>query len=287
MSEIKGEKINCMEVDIDFIIHNVKSSKLYPYVITNSQTKLSCIRPSPLHGRSIVVDFNPTLDRFTITKGNGLTYFPFGFISTHELEDHAWGYLRTEDAIRDFKSGEYIKNLGILTNIMEALFLLKEQIIRLPDGVSKIQPTILQYSVICPYRIADIPFLSKELVYYFIKRWPDLFDINYSELHCNAAEVLLKNIHLLHKSDVLHNAIHAQNYSLSLELLDFELARTPSTPYKNEYEEQTYIKLQKREVIQSLEIVNQIAFYFNEKINSKILREIMIKNGFEKYLYPS
>ncbi|MBK9320810.1 MAG: hypothetical protein IPM91_19805 [Bacteroidetes bacterium] len=90
----------------------------------------------------------------------------------------------------------------------------------------------------------------------------------------------------MHKSEVLHNAIHIQNYTLSLELIDFELSRTPTTPYENENEEKSYKILQKREIIQSLEIVNQIAFYFKENINTKILRQIMIKNGFENYLYP-
>jgi hypothetical protein len=169
---------------------------------------------------------------------------------------------------------------------MEAVFTLEPEIIRLPNSVSNFNPTILQYSATCPYRIADIPFLSEELVDYFINSWSNLFEINHTEVHCNAAEVLLNNIRLLHENSILHNAIHIQNYSLSLELLDFELSRTPTTPYENENDEKSYKKLQKREIIQSLEIIHQIAFYFKENINSKILRRIMIKNGFENYLYP-
>jgi hypothetical protein len=284
---IEAEKINCIEVPVDLIIYNPKSSNLYPYIIVNEEKKIICFKPSPLHGRSIMVDFNPTLDRFIITKGNGLTYFPFGFVSTKELDDYAWGYLRKKDAIRDFRSGEYIKSLGILSNNMEAVFTLKEQTIRLPDYISKIEATILQYNVICPYRISDIPFLSRELVLSFVDRWPELHENIHSEKHCTAAEVLLRNIRLMHENDVLHNAIHSQNYTLSLELLDFELSRTPITPYDNDNDEKTYKKLQKREVIQSLEVVNQIAFFFKEKINSKALQQIMIKNGFENYLQPS
>ncbi len=287
ISEFEGVKINCIEVDIDLIIDNPKSSKLYPYIVVNKETKISCFKPSPLHGRSIVTDFTPTLGRFTITKGNGLTYFPFGFVSTKELEDYAWGYLRKDDALRDYNSGEYIRSLGILTNNMEAVFTLKEQIIRLLNCISKIEPTILQYNVICPYRISDIPFLSKEVILSYVNRWADLHENIHSEIHCTSAEVLLRNIRLMHENHVLHNAIHSQNYTLSLELLDFELSRTPITPYDNDIDEKTYKKLQKREVIQSLEIVNQIAFFFKEKINSKALRQIMIKNGFENYLQPS
>lgn len=282
--EIEAEKINCIDVPIDLIIYNPKSSNLYPYIIVDEKTKISCFKSSPQHGRSIIVDFNPSQDSFIITKGNGLTYFPFGFVSTQEIEDYAWGYLRKQDAIRDFMSGEYINSLGILTNNMEAVFSLRDQTIRFPDHLSKIEATILQYNVICPFRISDIPFLSRELILSFVNRWPELHENIHSEKHCTAAEVLLRNIRLFNENDVLHNAIHSQNYTLSLELLDFELARTPITPYDNKIDEENYKKLQKREVIQSLEIVNQIAFFFKEKINNKVLQEIMIKNGFENYL---
>ncbi len=284
--KIEGIPINCKAVNVKTVLLSKENIKYFPQLIIEEETILKCISPSPLHGRSLIANYNIDSNRYTITKGNGLTYFPFGFVSTKELEEYAWGYLRTEDAIRDYNSGEYIKSIGILTNKMEAVFVLEEQTIRLPNSISKIDPTILQYSVICPYRIADIPFLSKELVYYFINRWSNLFEINHSEIHCNAAEVVLNNIRLMHKNEVLHNAIHIQNYTLSLELIDFELSRTPTTPYENENDEKAYKILQKREIIQSLEIVNQIAFYFKENINTKILRQIMIKNGFENYLYP-
>lgn len=284
--KIEGIPINCKSANIKTVLQSKENIKYFSLVTFEEETKLKCISPSPLHGRSLIANYNFDSNRYIIIKGSGLTYFPFGFISTKELEDYAWGYLRTEDAIRDYKSGNYINSIGILTNKMEAVFTLEQEIIRLSNSVSNIEPTILQYSVICPYRIADIPFLSKELVDYFINSWSNVFEINYREVHCNVAEVLLNNIRMLHENNVLHNAIHIQNYSLSLELLDFELSRTPVTPYENENDEKSYKKLQKREIIQSLEIVNQIAFYFKENINSKILRQIMIKNGFENYLYP-
>jgi hypothetical protein len=285
-SKIEGIPINCKAVNIKTVLLSKENIKYFPLLTFEEETKLKCFSPSPLHGRSLIANYNLDSNRYIITKGSGLTYFPFGFISTKELEDYAWGYLRTEDAIRDYKSGNYIKSIGILTNEMEAVFTLEQEIIRLPNSVSNFNPTILQYSATCPYRIADIPFLSEELVDYFINSWSNLFEINHTEVHCNAAEVLLNNIRLLHENSILHNAIHIQNYSLSLELLDFELSRTPTTPYENENDEKSYKKLQKREIIQSLEIIHQIAFYFKENINSKILRRIMIKNGFENYLYP-
>lgn len=285
--KIEGTPINFKTVNVKDILLSKESVKYFSLVIVEDETALKCILPSPLHGRSLIVNYDIDSERYIITKGNGLTYFPFGFVATEELDNYAWGYLRKEDAIRDFKSGDYINGLGVLSNKMEAVFTLEPQVISFSNRTLEIEPTILQYNVICPYRISDIPFISKELVSYFINNWANLFEIKYTEIHCNAAEVLLNNIKTMHENEVLHNAIHSQNYTLSLELLDFELSRTPITPYDNEGDEQTYKKLQKREIIQSLEIVNQIAFYFKENINTKLLRQIMIKYGFENYLYPS
>ncbi len=284
---IEGIPVYCKTVNIKEILFSKENVKIFPQIISEEQTNFKSISPSPLHGRSTIANFDNKSNRYTITKGNGLTYFPYGFIATEELEDYAWGLLRKEDAIRDYLSSDFVSGLGILTNKMEAVFAIDMQPIRFSNQTYEIEPTILQYNVICPYRISDIPFLSKELVSSFINNWSKVFEIKYSEIHCNAAEVLLNNIKTMDENEVLHNAIHSQNYTLSLELVDFELSRTPITPYDNENDEQSYKKLQKREIIQSLEIVNHIAFYFKEKLNSKLLRHIMIKNGFENYLFPS
>jgi hypothetical protein len=284
--KIEGVPVNCKPVKIKEILFTKENVEYFSQIIVEVQTYYKSISPSPLHGRSIIAKFDIDTGRFTMTKGNGLTYFPYGFISTEELENYAWGYLRKKDAIRDYLCGDFVSSLGVLCNKMEAVFTLEPQTILFSDKTYEIEPTILQYNVICPYRISDIPFLSKEIVLYYINNWSKLFEIKYSEIHCNAAEVLLKNIKIMHKNEVLHNAIHSQNYTLCLELLDFELSRTPLNPYENEADEKIYKKLQKREIIQSLEIVNQIAFYFKEPINNKILRQIMIKNGFEHYLTP-
>lgn len=285
--KIEGKPINCKAVNIKEILFSKENVKYFSQIIVEEQTNYKSISPSPLHGRSIIANFDIDSNRYTITKGNGLTYFPYGFIATEELENYAWGYLRKEDAIRDYLSGDFVRGLGIICNKMEAVFTLEPQTIQFSNKAYEVKPTILQYNVICPYRISDIPFLSKEIVLSYINNWPKLFEIKYSEIHCNAAEVLLKNIKTMHRNEVLHNAIHSQNYTLSLELLDFELSRTPLTPYESEADEKLYKKLQKREIIQSLEIVNQLAFYFKESINNKLLRQIMIKNGFENYLSPS
>jgi len=282
---MEGTLINCSITTVQEVIFSKEKYKFYPYISSKQETKLKLYCPSPIHGRSIVVDFDKKTKRYIITKGNGLTYFPFGFISTQELEGHAWGFLSKKDAKRDFLSGEYINNLGILTNKMEAVYSLEKQTINTLDQKYEIEPFILQYNVECPYRIADLPYISNNLKNKFIKTWATKTNDNYKDYHCMAADIMLQNTHKMHSNGVLHNAIHNQNYSLSLELLDFELARTPDSPYGSSIDEEKFEILQKREVIQSLEIVNYVAFHFNEKINIKVLKTILRKYGYSKLNY--
>lgn len=277
-SDLKKLFVNVSKVKVDKILFTQEDIIYYPFFISGSSEGVFVEVPSPLHGRSIIADYDKKTNRFIITKGNGLTYFPFGFITTQELEGFAWGYLRQEDAIRDYSTGLYVESLGLSTNKMEAVFTLEPLTIR-SFGMSKtVNPTILQYNVLCPYRLADIPFLSRNTVKKYLKLW-----FNFSEekeFHCIAAEIFLKNLKVMREHDVLHNAIHSQNYTLALELVDFELSRSPITPYGSPEDEKNYPHLMDREIIQSLEIVNYVAFQLDESLNVKKLNKLMLKYGF-------
>jgi hypothetical protein len=284
--EIEGLKISCQRSVIDDILYQKVNVPLQNFIIAKKETNLKLISPSPIHGRSLITHFNKKTNRYTVTKGNGLTYFPYGFVNTKELENNIWGYLNKKDATRDYLSGIYVNELGIKTNLMEAVFSLELQQINTLTNSQVLNPYILQYSVECPYRIHDLPFISNEMRDFYINQWFSYTEEKQIDLHCIAADIMLKNLKIMHSNNVLHNAIHGQNYTLALELLDFELTRTPDTPYDRKEDEKGYSILFNREIIQTLEIVNYIAFYLNEKINSKSLKQIMITNGFEKYLFP-
>lgn len=276
--------IRCKQSKVESIFHENKSGFKYPYIVSKIKGKINCYLSSPLHGRSIIVDFNQKTNRFIVTKGNGLTYFPYGFVSTGELENNAWGFLSLDDGVRDYKSCKYVNGLGIKTNIMEAIYSLSSEKLIFDNKIEYVKPNILQYSVECPYRIADIPFLRKKTINQYVTKWSKTFNSNHNKLHCIATDVLLKNIKTMHDNKILHNAIHSQNYTLSLELLDFELSRTPITPYELVADEAVYLGLQKRELIQSLEIVNQLCYFLKEKIDIKEINKIMGKYGYEGYL---
>ena len=72
MSQLKfeGIPINFNSVKLKDILVKKTGVKCYPYLITEKETNTKLIAPSPLHGRSIIVDFDEETKRYTITKGN-------------------------------------------------------------------------------------------------------------------------------------------------------------------------------------------------------------------------
>ncbi len=187
--------------------------------------------------------------------------------------------LLVNDAIRDFDLGMQISEIDVKTNIMEYVLKLETQI-QLTNG-HVITPVLLQYSVECPYRICDAPFMPKDLLEEQVKNWERLNKENFHHSYLIAANVLIENLRKLHSHQILHNAIHIQNYTWALELLDFEIACSPQIPYLKEEEVNRVEDLYNREIIQTYEIINHIAWYLEEEINYEEIDSLFLKYGFD------
>lgn len=237
---------------------------------------------SPLHGRSFVVNRNG--ERWIISKGNGLSYSSAAFLDTSKVNGDLWGALFKDNAIRDFKIGQEIRSLGIKTNRMEYVLELEKKII-MPTQHREEQSCLLQYSVECPYRISDFSFIPTETFNSEIKKWNKMNDRSFAQYHLIAANILIRNLRILHDNNIMHNAIHAQNYTWALELVDFESARTDKLPYENtEYEK--YVPLLKEgEIVQTYEVLNYIAWCLREKIDYTKIDSLFLEYGFNLSYY--
>lgn len=258
----------------NIICNSNRRDKVYPFLCSIcGDTEIDCV--SPNHGRSFVVGHNK--GRYVISKGNGLSYSQYDFLHTGEFGDYSWGLLIKDDAIRDFKMGEEVSSLGIKTNRMEYVLELEENI-ALPNG-HNVRPILLQYSVECPYRICDIAFMRNQQVIEEISKWRKFNDKNYDEPYLIAANVLVKNLKILHDNNILHNAIHSQNYTWALELLDFEIACSPKHPFEDNVS--NLVKdLFTREILYTYEVINYIAWCLGDKIDYKQIDNIFKDYGF-------
>lgn len=230
---------------------------------------------SPQHGRSFLIQKEK--EHYIISKGNGFSYTAYSLLDTKEFSNHIWGLLLKDAAIRDFLIGIEVQSLGIKTNTMEYVLQLEKD---LHIHNSIIQPYLLQYTVESPYRLSDYPFMSQEQIKKETDKWEDFNYKKYPKKHLIAAEILIKNLHILHSNKILHNAIHLQNYTWALELLDFELARSPQYPYPKAEDEKVFPILYNREIIQTYEIIYNIATFLNEEINDKEIESIFCEYDF-------
>lgn len=259
-------------------------TKPYPLLRDDGgNERMYCI--SPLHGRSFVI-CKSTCGRWIVSKGNGLSYSTVPFLDTSKVNGDMWGALFKENAIRDFEIGQEIRALGVKTNYMEYVLELNRTFI-MPMQQAEAVSYLLQYSVECPYRISDFPFMPMEVLREEVKKWEKVNDRCFSQYYLIAANVLIKNLRIMHDNNIMHNAIHVQNYTWALELVDFEGARTNKLPYDNaEYEK--YVPLLKEgEAIQTYEVLNYIAWCLKERIDYLQIDCLFQDYGFDLSYYQA
>jgi len=255
--------------------------KALPFLYLNKNDEVFFC-PSPLHGRSYVVG-RTNNDRYIVSKGNGLCYTQHYFLHTGEFHDGIWGFLLRQDAERDFVLGQEIEALGIKTNHMEYVLEL-DMNVSLPNG-HNVKPCLLQYDVECPYRISDAVFMSREQLLSEVSKWEQVNERGYAKDHMIAANVMIRNLRILHDHKILHNAIHEQNYTWALELLDFELACSPAHPYSSEDDMRHVKDLFPREILQTYVIINYIAGVLREKIDFAEVDSLFAEYDFDLKQY--
>lgn len=256
---------------------------VYPFII-DRDGKGIIYNLSPIHCRSFFVAKNKG-GRYIITKGNGLSYSMQDFLYTPEMTSNIWGALYKESALRDFYCGGDIQQLGIKTNLMECVIEL-DYPLHIPNSNQTINPCLLQYSVECPWRIADACFMTPKQIWDEVLKW-DRFNVwNYQEEYLIAAHVLISNLSILHKHGVLHNALTIENLTWALELLDFELCHTPEHPYSKEDYISHITDVIDREILDIYRIIIYIAGVLKQKVDFEMIDRLFAIYGFpiEKYI---
>jgi hypothetical protein len=264
------------------ILQSAGDFPVFPFLRSEDGDKeMYCV--SPLHGRSFVVGKSEN-GRSVVSKGNGLSYSAHTFLNTVEMGIESWGLLVEQAAVRDFLCGIEIQQLGIKTNQMEYVLRLKEPITFKNFPNEPVEPILLQYNVECPYRICDAAFMNSKQIASEVEKWQTFNTKHFKERYMIAADVLLSNLRKMHNANVLHNAIHIQNYTWALELLDFELTRTPNHPYSEE-DEKRFPVLYHRELIQTYEVINYIAWCLRENIDYRKIDNLFVEYGFDLNKY--
>ena len=113
--------------------------------------------------------------------------------------------------------------------------------------------------------------------------WKENFGFLYSgdgERLLKGAYVLIYNLLVLQDHNIFHNAIYEQNNIWVLELLDFELACSPTNPYSED--DMRHVKdLFSREIMQTYVIINYIAGVLREEIDFAEVDALFAEYGFD------
>ena len=274
------KEFKAIEVPYKIILSSDKTNKIYPLIRDDNNGYIKIYNPSPLHGRSFVVDKNEETGRYIISKGNGLAYSGHTFFSTSHLRGDLRGALLETDAIRDFNVGTEIQSYGIKTNQFEYVLELLDDIVFEADMDKKTNLALLQYSVESPYRICDYPFMPKSTLLKELEKW-DMLDYNrLGKRYLIAADVIMRNIRIMREHGAMHNAMHTQNITWALELLDFESGRTNTFPYSNPEYESFVLELRESECAQAYEVINYISWCTGEKVDYSEIDKVFENNGF-------
>lgn len=260
------------------ILENQEGDIFYPLLRCKDGDK-EIYSVSPLHGRSFVVGQYED-GRYIVTKGNGLCYTQYPFLYTIETVADVWGLLLKEDALRDYYCNLDIQSLGIKTNKMECVLEL-DYPMYIRETNTALNPVILQYNVECPYRISDSCFMEHSLIEKEVAKWQKYNLKGFKKNHEIAADIMISNLRKLHSNNVLHNALNEQNYTWALELLDFELTRTPQHPYSKSDYERHVSSLYDREIIYTYVVINYIAGVLREEIDFVSIDNLWKEYGFD------
>lgn len=260
------------------VLEHIGDIEYYPLFI-DSCGEYTLKQVSPLHCRSFLVGMNND-GRYIISKGNGLGFSNYNCLYTKEYEDDVWGLLRKKDAIRDYNCGRDIQALGIKTNQMECVLELDIPLY-LDNNGTEVKPYLLQYNVECPYRIADWKYRYDQNFSDEINKWDRMNDHNFKKNHLVAANVLIRNLHILHENNILHNAITPENITWALELVDFEITHTPQHPYDNKKDVEMIQKLYPREILDTYKIIDRIAFQLDEEVDNDTIEGLFKEYGFD------
>lgn len=260
------------------IIEQLHNATIYPYLRSiDGDREMWCV--SPIHCRSFVVGRHDD-GRYIVSKGNGLAYSQHQFLFTPEMPTDIWGLLLKEDALRDYHCGQDVQALGIKTNQMECVIEL-DLTLHNPKTGMDVKPVLLQYSVECPYRIADAGFMEREHIISEVSKWQAMSRQGYKQNYLIAADVLISNLRTMHDNGVLHNALTYENLTWALELLDFELAHTPQHPYTKKDYIRHVPTLFDREVIDTYRLINFIAGVLREEVDFAVVDRMFYDYGFD------
>lgn len=189
---------------------------------------------SPFHGRAISIkldDYN-----WINVKGGGWNYNgPQIYISAKD-EELIFGLYPYSSALRELEVSQRIEKIS--DRFPKVLYYKNLSDIQLPEKYSflknikfsngaLVSPCIIYTKVKCPFRVADLMYLTKNEKDTVIKKCCDYWNISFEEYTKRFTKELAKNVAILHKNHFINDTLDYGNVTMLAEVVDYEWVTAP------------------------------------------------------------
>ena len=214
------------------IFNNTEVGRLcLPVGVSYENTKAYVI--SPLHGRSVALK---TPIGWISIKGGGWNYGgPQVYISQKD-EELIFGLYNLTSAERELAVSREIEKFS--DDFPKVLYYKKIADVPLPPQLSflhdvtfangaKVDPCLLYTKLNCPFRVADLMYLSEEEKRTIIKDSCNGWGISLSDYTVTFVKKLTDRVALLHKHGFINDTLDYGNVTLMAEIVDYEWVTAP------------------------------------------------------------
>ncbi len=189
---------------------------------------------SPFHGRAVAIkagDYN-----WINVKGGGWNYNgPQIYISTKD-EELIFGLYPSSSAIRELEVSRKIEKISdrfpkVLYYKKISDFLLPKKYdflknIKFSNG-ALVSPCIIYTKLKCPFRVADLMYLTENEKESVIKYCCDYWGISVDEYPNRFTRELAKSVAILHKNHFINDTLDYGNVTMLAEVVDYEWLTAP------------------------------------------------------------
>lgn len=193
---------------------------------------------SPIHGRSIAIQVKEY--EWILVKGGGWNYKGPQIYISNKDEELIFGLYPLVAGERELAVSREIEKIS--NDFPKVLYYKKFSDYDLPKEYeclknlkfrngNPVDPCLLYTMVKCPYRVADLMYLTSEKKRAVIESCCDYWGVSTKEYIQQFIKKLSYHVAILHKNNFVNDTLEYSNVTMLAEIVDYEWVTVPNIPY--------------------------------------------------------
>lgn len=196
--------------------------------------------PSLHHGRSIAVRSNDF--EWILVKGGGWNYNgPLVYLSKKD-DELVFGLNPYKAGLREYEVSKKIEEFS--DDFPKVLYIRRFADYDLPNEFDflknirysngeLVDPCLTYTKVKCPYRVAELAYLTDEKKTTLIEKYSDYFDVAKCDFVDKFTSLLAERVGFLHSRGFINDTLEYGNVTLLAEIVDYELVTAPGVLFSD------------------------------------------------------